>query len=289
VRDRAVAVAGQHVLLGSGESLEPDHLVLATGSSYPFPAKLQEPSSSAAKARVLAAHEALKQAERVLIVGAGPSGLELAGEIKAFFPAKQVIVADQAEEILAGPFADELRAALRRQLADLGVELVLGASFPLPDAEPATHAYVRAGELEADIWFRAFGVKPATGFLPPEWLDRDGYVRVDEHLRVRDGVYAIGDIANANRNMAGMAGRQAELLAANLRARITGEGSEQPYMPLAPMIAIPLGPEGGAGQMPDGLLGPDMVADLKGRDMLVERNAALFDASPQPLPEASVA
>lgn len=281
VRDRAVAVSGRHVLLGSGETLEPDHLVLATGSGYPFPAKLDEPSSSAAKARVLAAHEALRQAERVLIVGAGPAGLELAGEIKALFPDKRVIVADRAAEILPGPFAGALRAELRRQLDELGVELVLGASFPLPESDPATHAYVRAGELEADIWFRAFGVKPATGFLPPEWLDRDGHVRVDAHLRVREGVYAIGDIADADRNMAGMAGMQAELLAANLRARITGEGSEQAYTPLPPMIAIPLGPEGGAGQMPDGLLGPDVVADLKGREMLVERSAALFDAAPR--------
>jgi apoptosis-inducing factor 2 len=230
---------------------------------------------------VLAAHEALQQAERVLIVGAGPSGLELAGEIKAFFPAKSVTIADRAAEILPGPFADELRTELRRQLDDLGVELALGASFPLPDAEPATHAHVRAGELEAGIWFRAFGVTPATAFLPPEWLDRDGYVRVDEQLRVRDGVYAIGDIATADRNMAGMAGRQAELLAANLRSRITGEGTEQPYTRMPPMIAIPLGPEGGAGQMPDGLLGPDVVADLKGREMLVERNAALFDSAPR--------
>src|ERR1700681_4770006 len=39
VRDRAVEVEGRRVKLGSGEWLEPDYLVLATGSSYPFPAK----------------------------------------------------------------------------------------------------------------------------------------------------------------------------------------------------------------------------------------------------------
>jgi apoptosis-inducing factor 2 len=47
LRDRAVAVDGRRVTLGSGDVLEPDYLVLATGSSYPFPAKTEEPMSRA--------------------------------------------------------------------------------------------------------------------------------------------------------------------------------------------------------------------------------------------------
>src|SRR3954463_31479 len=38
VRDRAAQVSADRVLLGSGE-IRPDFVVLATGSSYPFPAK----------------------------------------------------------------------------------------------------------------------------------------------------------------------------------------------------------------------------------------------------------
>src|SRR3954469_22411566 len=37
IQDRAVAVDGRRVILASGEVLEPDYLVLATGSHYPFP------------------------------------------------------------------------------------------------------------------------------------------------------------------------------------------------------------------------------------------------------------
>ena len=90
VRDRAVAVDGRRVTLASGDVLEPDYLVLATGSSYPFPAKTEEPDIASARSRFRAAHEALLAADRALIVGAGPAGLELAGEIKAFYPDKQV-------------------------------------------------------------------------------------------------------------------------------------------------------------------------------------------------------
>jgi NADH dehydrogenase FAD-containing subunit len=103
LRDRAVGVDGSSVRLASGDVLEPDYLVLATGSAYPFPAKTEEPDIASAVSRHTAAHEALAAADRVLIVGAGPSGLELAGEIKAFFPSKHVILVGVSDDVLPGP------------------------------------------------------------------------------------------------------------------------------------------------------------------------------------------
>jgi hypothetical protein len=43
-------------------------------------------------------------------------------------------------------------------------------------------------------------------------------------------------------------------------------------------IVVPIGPLGGAGQFPgqDEILGPDTVADLKGRDMGIDRFQELF-------------
>ena len=171
VRDRAVAVDGRRVTLTSGDVLEPDYLVLATGSSYPFPAKTEEPNIESARSRFRTAHEALAAADRALIIGAGPAGLELAGEIKAFYPDKQVTIADVSEDILTGPYDQELRDELRRQLDALGVELRLGSALTnLPSAPPATLAPIRVGtegggELVADIWFRAFGVRPHSEYL----------------------------------------------------------------------------------------------------------------------------
>jgi NADH dehydrogenase FAD-containing subunit len=39
VRDRVVRLEGRRALLGSGSAMDADFVVLATGSSYPFPAK----------------------------------------------------------------------------------------------------------------------------------------------------------------------------------------------------------------------------------------------------------
>jgi hypothetical protein len=51
VRDRAVEVDGRRVKLDSGDWLEPDYLMLATGSWYPFPAKTEEPDIASARPR----------------------------------------------------------------------------------------------------------------------------------------------------------------------------------------------------------------------------------------------
>jgi NADH dehydrogenase FAD-containing subunit len=291
VRDRAVDVDGRRVTLASGEVLEPDYLVLATGSSYPFPAKSEEPDVLTARLRFRAAHEALLAAERVLIVGAGPSGLELAGEIKAFYPDKLVTIVDAADEILAGPYDQALRDELRRQLDAMGVELRLGSALTqLPSALPATLETIwiateDGNELFADIWFRAFGVRPHSEYLDGGSLtgsrDERGYIRVDEQLRVlgETNVFAVGDVSDADRDMAGIAGRQAAVVAANVRALITGEGEPAAWETMPPLIAIPLGPEGGAGFIGDGVVGAATISELKGRDMLSGHYGSMFDAA----------
>jgi NADH dehydrogenase FAD-containing subunit len=294
VRDRAVEIDGRRVTLASGDVLEPDYLVLATGSFYPFPAKTEEPDIATARARLQDAHEALLAADRALIVGAGPAGLELAGEIKAFYPDKHVTIADSADDILTGPYDQALRDELRRQLDALGVELHLGRALSqLPGTPPATLGAIRVAtedgtDLVADIWFRAFGVRPHSEYLEGGSLsdlrDERGYVRVDEHLRVvgETNVFALGDVSNADRDMAGIASRQAGVVAANVRALIGGETELTEYETFPPMIAIPLGPEGGAGFIGDGVADAATIAELKGRDMLIGHYAQLFDAAPTP-------
>ncbi|SEF82776.1 NADH dehydrogenase, FAD-containing subunit [Nonomuraea solani] len=288
LRDSAVAVDGRHVTLASGETLEPDYLVLATGSAYPFPAKTDKPDTESTKAAVRAAHEVLAGAERVLLVGAGPVGLELAGEIKASFPGKHVTIADVAPDILTGPYAQELRDELRGQLTELGVELKLGSPLrELPSAPPATAASIaiatEAGEkLTADVWYRCFGVAPRTDYLRGTLArarDDQGRLAVDGLLRVQgqERVFAIGDISDADRDMAGFARMQGELLAANLRATITGEGETVAYERQPALILVPLGPEGGDGQLPgQTLIGREMASQIKGEHLMVDSAAALF-------------
>lgn len=291
VQDRAVAVEGRTVTLASGRELRPDYLVLATGSAYPFPAKSDEPVLAQAQAKYRAAQDALKAAARVLIVGAGPTGLELAGEIKHAAPEKSVVVVDVASDILDGPFEQALRDELRGQVEKLGIQLRTGTALrALPDTAPGTAAPVAVTtetgeELTADVWFRCFGVAPQSGYLRgalAEQVDDTGSVRVDDRLRVAgdDRVFALGDVSNADRKTAGAAGAEARVLVQNLRALITGEGESTGYQAGPPAIVLPLGPTGGASQLPgrDGVVDAATTSQIKGQSLFTDMYAGMFDA-----------
>jgi apoptosis-inducing factor 2 len=264
--------------------------VLATGSGYPFPAKSDVASTEAAHGKVRDTHAALAAADRVLLLGAGPVGIELAGEIKAVWPGKQVTLADVADDVLGERYRADLKAELRRQLDELGVELLLGSPLQAePPNEPGelgtfTVTTLARAEVTADIWFRCYGVAPASDFLAGGLAAArrpDGFVEVTPELRVagQDRVFALGDVSAADQNKgAGVAGRQAQLVAANIRALITGDGELARYEPAPPSIIIPVGPDGGAGQRhgSDDLVPAEVVSQLKGRDMMVDRFAELL-------------
>ena len=288
VADRAVKVEPGQVTLASGEQLAADYIVLATGSTYPFPAKSDHPVTADAHEQYRAAHEALAAAGRVLLIGAGAVGVELAGEIKAAWPGKQVTLLDAADDILGARFRPDLKAELRRQLDGLGVEVLVSSPLrqppPVAAGEPGEFTVVtEAGrEITADLWFRCYGVSPVSDYLAGELAvarGADGFVAVTPYLQVtgQERVFALGDVADADHKMAGIAGRQAQLVAANIKALISG-GELTAYAPGAPSIVVPVGPDGGSGQRAgtDELLSAEFVAQAKGRDMFVGRYAELF-------------
>jgi NADH dehydrogenase FAD-containing subunit len=290
VRASAVKVEPTQVVLSTGESLTADYVVLATGSTYPFPAKSDELDMADAHDKVRRAHDALAAATSVLLVGAGPVGIELAGEIVAVWPDKQVTLLDQAPELLGPRYKAELKAELGRQLAELGVRVVLGE--PLR-TQPATQVGVRAPltvtttggtTLEADIWFRCYGVAPASGYLVGDLIAArtpDGFLQVTPQLQVegQERVFSLGDVSTADaQKLAGLAGRQAAVVVANISELVSGGTDLQTYDPIPPALIVPIGPTGGAGQLPgqDEIASADLVSQMKGRDLSVEQFAALF-------------
>lgn len=289
VRDRAVEVSAHTVALASGETIAADYVVLATGSTYPFPAKSNAHDAEDAIDNYRAAYSELTHANRVLLLGTGPVGIELAGEITAKWPDKHVTILDPADDVLGNRFRPDLRAELRTQLVDLGVELVLGEGLrelpPTAANELATFTVETDSgrQVTADIWFQCFGVSPVSDYLSDDLAAArrpDGFVTVGPALQVsgHENVFAIGDVSTADAKMAGMAGMQAKLVAENIIKMVNGDTDLAAYEPFGPAIVVPIGPEGGSGQLPgqDDLASREMVASVKGRDLMVDRYAEIF-------------
>lgn len=290
-RDHAARVEANAVTLGSGERITTDYTVLAAGSAYPFPAKVDTPHSSSAKAKFGLTRDALARAGNVLLLGAGPVGLELAGEIKAAWPDKNITIVDPADDILAGEHHAALRTELRRQLGELDITLALGTSLSeRPPSEPGEAktftAITRSGEqYSADIWFRCFGVEPVTDYLAADLAPArqpNGHIEVTAqlHLPGQQRVFAVGDVtAVPEAKTAQAAGEHAEVVAANIKTLMRGGERLSSYTPGPPGIALPLGPWGGASYTDEtGLLDAATTSEIKGRDLMVDRFAEILGA-----------
>jgi NADH dehydrogenase FAD-containing subunit len=290
IKDRAARVEAGAVTLGSGERIAADYIVLASGSTYPFPAKMDVNDTATAKSKIADTRAELIKADRVLLLGAGPVGLELSGEIKAAWPDKAVTIVDPIDDVLSGQYSDAMRKELRRQLEDLGVNLLLGTSLTEEPRTPAgmtstfTAATTSGEEITADIWFRCYGVVPNSDYLSEDLAQArlaNGHLDVSPELRLagQETVFAVGDLtAIPEAKRGGAAGRHAEVAAGNIRALIEG-GDLAAYQPAPPLILLPLGPTGGVSQLPgqDDFGGPEITAQIKGRDMFADRYAELLN------------
>ena len=294
IRDRVRLASATRVHLSATESIDTDFLVLATGTSYPFPAKYLEDRVSVAAARLVRTRAALVSARRVLLVGAGPVGLELAGELTSAFPHLAVTVVEQGTDILpAGDYLPELRAAVRSQLDSRGVRIVLDSRLGyLPPVDVGTFApftvqTTNGLDIGADIWFRCYGSHPMTDYLDADLArarHEDGSLSVTSALSVvgHERVFAIGDITDIRETKRATAARaHAEVVATNIRDLIEGRVPSATYTPAPERIVLPLGPDGGASQLSDStglrtVRGPAETSALKGVDLMSDAISAVL-------------
>lgn len=261
IQDEVAAVTQGHVEMQSGHNWGGDAIVVATGSGYgmPFKSEFRQSSDFLREAKEMSAR--LAAADRVAIVGAGPVGVELSGEISWRYPSKSVEILGSETQLLAEAGNPRLSARVETTLRDRGVTVSLGNPY--------------AGEdLGADLVIRAYGAGravPCLGLL--------GQSSVDSCFRVpaMPGVFAIGDAAVAGEPaLAFLARRQARYLARYLNDPRIG-----PYRPVRRVaMAIPLGPAEGAVQLPlPGLpvFGNWLTSHLKGKNLFIEKNWALMN------------
>ncbi|MDT0165488.1 FAD-dependent oxidoreductase [Actinotalea sp. AC32] len=285
VQDWARLVSPGLVRLSSTERLHADYVVLATGTGYPFPCKFLENATDVARAHLARMREELVRCEDVLLVGAGPVGVELAGELTAAFGDLRVTLVEREDDILPAPdLLPELRASVRAQLEARGVRIVTGAPlgylppFDVGRYGPFTVLTTAGDRVDAQMWFRCHGARPLTDYLDDDLsaLRRDdGSVRVTRHLSLvgHDRVFAVGDITDVREDKRATAARaHAEVVATNIRDLIEGRAPSAVHEPEPQRIVLPLGPEGGASQVVDedgrtAVLGPDRTAAIKGADL----------------------
>ncbi|MCD4549573.1 MULTISPECIES: FAD-dependent oxidoreductase [unclassified Schaalia] len=281
-------VEGTTVHVYGREPIEADYVVLASGSTYPFPAKYSSSRAQVAQARLEQLHENLRAARSVMLVGGGTVGIEFAGELAATHPDLNITIVEKEQDILSTPgYSPKLREEIKTQLAELGIRLITGSSlaylppFNVGELGHFTVQTVDGEEIQADLWFQCYGARANSGFLAgtsyEEALHPDGTIRVEPTLQVNGyaNTYAVGDITDVRESKRADAARQqARVVIANISAQIRGEQPENVYRPTKEWVILPLGPRMGASQLLDDegntrILGADETAEIKGADLMV--------------------
>jgi len=256
-----VDAGNRRVLLEDGDALSYDTLVLATGARHayfghdewePFAPGLKTlEDATTLRRRILVAFEraeresdSLRRAALLtfVIVGAGPTGVELAGTIAELAQdtlppdfrnidtqKARVVLIEAGPRVLAG-FADDLSAYAQTSLESLGVEVILGQAVTECSADGVVYGGHRL-QARTLIWAAGVRASPAA-----EWLgaaaDRAGRLQVLPDLTVpgHPGIFAIGDtvvIAGPGGKpvpgIAPAAKQQGRYVAATIRARLRGE------------------------------------------------------------------
>jgi NADH dehydrogenase len=230
----AIEPAAQRVTIDGGDAIAFDYLIVSAGASHSYfghpewaeraPGLKTLDDALEMRRRVLVAFEAAERErdperqKRLLtfvIVGAGPTGVELSGALaeiarhslaqnfRTIRPESARIVLVEGTAHVLPPFPDPLRAAARRSLERLGVEVRTGAVVTDVDEDGvtlkggATSAGATAEHISAltVLWAAGVAASPLAKSLGVP-LDRAGRVTAEPTLAVPGfaTTFVVGDM-----------------------------------------------------------------------------------------------
>ncbi|MCX7307015.1 MAG: NAD(P)/FAD-dependent oxidoreductase, partial [Afipia sp.] len=214
----------RRVLLEGGDSVPYDTLILATGARHAYfghdewepyapGLKTLEDGTTIRRRLLLAFERAERESDpqrrdaqlTFVVIGAGPTGVELAGTIaelaKVTMPPDfrnidtrkaRVVLIEAGPRVLAG-FAEDLSAYAQRSLEEFGVEVFLGKAVSECTADGVVYGGKKL-EAKTILWAAGVRASPAA-----EWLgapsDRAGRLAVANDLPVpgHPDIFAVGD------------------------------------------------------------------------------------------------
>ncbi len=201
---RVVAVDGRcrQVTLQSGEKIEYEKLLLATGAAPKLP-PLQ--GLEAAPHHVLRTLEdaldlrsKLRKEGTAVVLGAGLIGLHAAENLAK--GGMKVLVLEALSQVLPGYFDEEASQMIYRAFADNGVKILLKEKVSsVKAAHGETSLSLASGSsLSAGLLVVATGVRPRVEVLKGSGVEVDQGILVDERMRTNmNGIWAAGDVAQA--------------------------------------------------------------------------------------------
>ncbi|ROT40546.1 FAD/NAD(P)-binding domain-containing protein [Sodiomyces alkalinus F11] len=256
-------------------TLSYDFLVLATGARSPSNDVPWKDTGNHEKtlATLRATSERVQSARHIVVVGAGPTGVEVSAEIAFHYgKEKEVILVSADQQVLGG---DSLAAAAERELVNLGVVIRKGVKAETVSSLPngRTEVNLSDGEILAtDLYLSTVGLVPNSDYIDPGLLNERKYVVVDECLRVRgyENVWACGDLVSVPKASFPITNKQAAGVAKNVELALQGKRQQVAKGMPFDVLLCTTGPNRGVGRL--GIVSTPSLAVwfIKGRTLATE-------------------
>ncbi|KAJ5226327.1 FAD-dependent pyridine nucleotide-disulfide oxidoreductase [Penicillium chermesinum] len=238
--DDTKTIPFDYLLIASGAST-PATTGQITGLAIPF----KPTNYNNLEEAIQTAQDHIAKAQNIVIGGAGPVGVELAGELAEAAAADgrsvSITLVTATDRVL--PMLKESASqAAEKQLQAKRVSIITASRVTDAkangegDSKPWAIKLSSGHELTADMYIPTTGCEPNSQFVPPAFLDEDGWVKVDKEMRVLSpenstplSIYAAGDITTNSMRLSFKAVEQARAAAANIKSDIEGKTDRKSY------------------------------------------------------------
>jgi len=236
VQSRVTAIHPDRVELDYGEPISYEYLVIATGTYAPPPSTLNVKGKADGIALLQRNQRRVERANKIVVVGGGAVGVQLATDIKDYYSAKSVTLVHSRSRLMH-KFHPKLHELISARAEELGLKVVLGERVKVPeegfplDGSEFDVDLLSGNCLRADLVIRATGHTPISAplrTLVPECITVDGFISVRPTLQLADPsyptIFAIGDVADTqNQKAARRAVQHAHVVAENIARLAAGD------------------------------------------------------------------
>ncbi|KAJ6028901.1 uncharacterized protein N7446_011760 [Penicillium canescens] len=265
VQARVLSVKPTHVELDrewqGSKQIPFDYVVLATGTRLSKPAAMEH-DDKISSVEYLQKHQAgVKAAQSILIVGGGAVGVQMAADLKEYYPEKEVTVVQSRPRVMPN-FHPQLHDLIKRRFDELGIKLITGSRVTLPPGGFSNDGNSFQVQLTNGTTESTQFVILATGQTPNNQLVSDlspsssdaesivnpqnGFIRIRPTMQFLDekysNLFAVGDIADTGAQKAARPGSaQAAVVAKNIQAMIEGRSPDETFVKGPGAIHLTLG------------------------------------------------
>lgn len=163
VKDRVASLTKSHVKLqDSGEDIPYEYLIIATGSAVEegLPSRTNATEKLESMKRLQAMQKSIEGANKIVVVGGGAAGVEVATDAKSMYPDKTIVLVHSRKACMHR-FGEGLQKAAREGFENLGVEVILDERVVGEDQEASTVTLRSGRVIECDLFVSIFRTDPS--------------------------------------------------------------------------------------------------------------------------------